>query len=243
MIGRYFASGRLNGCIAVYGSEEDVRGLKPDSARFGPLDSRSVVAESREQIPKIRVSTGSADPPESDETLLQAAGRGDPDSFARIVERHQTWAWSVAYRFTGNEDDALYIVQEAFLRLLDASARYRPVAKFRTFFYRIISHLCLDRAEKKQPLFLETTPDSPDPLPGAPDVMERRETAAAVRSALDRLPAQQRLAVIFRYYEDLNYEEIAEIMETTAKAVERLLARGREGLRDALGRRGDFFVE
>ncbi len=200
------------------------------------------MAGSRKENSPMPVSTGSPDPPESDEALLQAAGRGDPDSFARIVERHQTWAWSVAYRFTGNEDDALDIVQEAFLRLLDASPRYRPVAKFRTFFYRIISRLCLDRAKKKQPLFLETTPDNPDPLPGAPDAMERRETAAAVRSALDGLPADQRLAVVFRYYEDLNYEEIAAIMETTAKAVERLLARGRERLRDILGRRGDFFV-
>jgi RNA polymerase sigma-70 factor (ECF subfamily) len=104
------------------------------------------------------------DSPESDEFLLQAVGQGDLAAFSRIVEHHQTWAWRVAYRFTGNEEDASDIVQEAFLRLLDASGRYRPTAKFRTYFYQIISRLCLDQAKRKQPWLLETVPDTPDPL-------------------------------------------------------------------------------
>ena len=97
---------------------------------------------------------------ESDEVLLQAVGQGDLAAFSRIVERHQTWAWRVAYRFTGNEEYASDIVQEAFLRLLGASGRYLPTAKFHTYFYQIISRLCLDRAKRKQPLLLETDPDT-----------------------------------------------------------------------------------
>jgi RNA polymerase sigma-70 factor (ECF subfamily) len=177
----------------------------------------------------------------SDELLLQATGQGDLRSFKQLVDRHQGWAWKIAYRFLGNEDDASDIVQESFLRLLDASAHYRPTAKFRTFFYRIISRLCLDRAKKKQPLFLATIPDAPDPRPGLAEAMTRSETAGMVRTALDSLPPKQRLAIVLRYYEELNYEEIATALETTSKAVERLLARGREGLRAVLGTRDDFF--
>ncbi|MFO7605706.1 MAG: sigma-70 family RNA polymerase sigma factor [Desulfurivibrionaceae bacterium] len=177
----------------------------------------------------------------SDVLLVRATGRGDLKSFSQLVERHQLWAWKIAYRFIGNEDDASDIVQEAFLRLLDASARYRPTAEFRTFFYQIISRLCLDRAKKKQPLFFATIPDAPDPRPGAAEAMMRSETAVTVRSALDSLPPKQRLAIVLRYYEELNYEEIATALETTSKAVERLLARGREGLRAILGTRNDFF--
>jgi len=179
---------------------------------------------------------------ENDEFLLQAVGRGDLTSFARIVERHHTWAWRIAYRFTGNEEDASDIVQEAFLRLLDASGRYRPTAKFRTYFYRIISRLCLDQAKKKQPLLLETVPDTPDPSPNATDTMMRQEAAIAVRAALDALPPNQRLAIVLRYYETLGYEEIASAMETTTKAVERLLARGRRRLRDVFARQRDFLT-
>lgn len=178
---------------------------------------------------------------ENDEFLLQAVGRGDLAAFSRIVERHQTWAWRVAYRYTGNGEDAADIVQEAFLRLLDASGRYRPTAKFRTYFYRIISRLCLDQANKKHPLLLDTIPDTPDLSPGITDTMMRRETAITVRAALDALSPNQRLAIVLRYYEHLGYAEIASALSTTTKAVERLLARGRERLRDVLGRRENFF--
>jgi RNA polymerase sigma-70 factor (ECF subfamily) len=106
------------------------------------------------------------DCPDSDEFMLQAIGRGDLAAFSRIVERHQTWAWRVAHRFTGNEKDASDIVQEAFLRLLDASARYRPTAKFRTYFYQIISRLCLDQARKSTPCFSkQSLPPPLTPLP------------------------------------------------------------------------------
>jgi RNA polymerase sigma-70 factor, ECF subfamily len=174
------------------------------------------------------------DSTDSDELLVQATGKGDLKSFEQIVTRHQTWAWRVSYRFIGNEEDASDIVQEAFLRLLEASGRYRPSAAFRTYFYRIISRLCLDRAKKKQPLLLERIPDAADPRPGVSDAMIKREAALAVRTALGTLPANQRLAIVLRYYEDLNYVEIASALETTPKAVERLLARGREQLKGIL---------
>ncbi len=182
-----------------------------------------------------------ADSADSDEFLLQAVGRGDLAAFSRIVDRHQPWAWRVAWRFTGNAEDASDIVQESFLRLLDASGRYRPKAKFRTYFYRIISRLCLDRAKKKRPLPLETISDPPDPSPDITYTMMRRETAITVRAALDALPPNQRLAIVLRYYENLGYADIASAMDTSVKAAERLLARGRERLRETLGRRENFF--
>jgi len=177
----------------------------------------------------------------SDEALLQAAGRGDLACFSQIVERHQNWAWRVAYHFIGNKEDASEIVQDAFLRLLDASGRYLPTAKFRTYLYQIISRLCLDQAKRKRPLLLETIPDLPNPSPDITDTIIRRENAIAVRAALDALPPNQRLAIVLRYYENLGYEDIAAALEITTKAAERLLAHGRERLRKTLGSRESFF--
>jgi RNA polymerase sigma-70 factor (ECF subfamily) len=71
--------------------------------------------------------------------------------------------------------------------------------------------------------------------------MMRKEKNMAVRAALDALPPNQRLAVVLRYYENLGYAEIASALSTTAKAVERLLARGRKQLKGILGRRENFF--
>jgi len=176
----------------------------------------------------------------SDQFLMEATGKGDLEAFEEIVRRYQTWAWRTAYRFLGREEDAADVVQDAFIRLLDAAGRYRPTAKFKTYFCRIITRLCLDRVKKKKPLYVETIPESPDPRLGVADVMMRAETAAAVRAALDRLPPNQRMAIVLRYYEELNYEDIASALETTPKAVERLLARGRERLRTILGARDGF---
>ena len=171
----------------------------------------------------------------SDETLMQFTGEGNIKAFEKIVKRHQTWAWRIAYRFLGDDEEAADLVQEAFLRLLDASDRYRPTAKFTTYFYQIITRLCLDAAKKKKPLDVEDVPETPDPNPDASEVMIRNETAAAVRAAVQVLPPNQRIAIIYRYFENMNYDEIASVLETTPKAVERLLARGRDRLRSIIG--------
>ncbi|MEW6219361.1 MAG: sigma-70 family RNA polymerase sigma factor [Thermodesulfobacteriota bacterium] len=169
-----------------------------------------------------------------DELLLTTAGAGDGEAFAELVRRHQGWAWKIAYRFLGHRQEAEDVVQDAFLRLLAAARRYQPDSPFRTYFHRIVIRLCLDRAKKKKPLPLETMPEATDPRPASVDELVRLETAAAVRAALAALPEAQRMAVVLRYYDELNYQEIAVTMETTPKAVERLLARGRDGLRKVL---------
>jgi len=171
------------------------------------------------------------DYPESDESLLQAAGSGNMEAFAELVRRHQDWAWQIAYRFFGRKEQAADVVQDAFIRLLRASPRYRPTAKFRTYFHRIITRLCLDQAKKKRLPELDTMPDIFDPAPDAAAELMRRETAAAVGNALDALAPNQRMAIVLRYYEGLDYREIADALETTPKAAERLLARGRKRLR------------
>jgi len=172
---------------------------------------------------------------------MQATAKGDLKAFEEIIRRHQTWAWRIAYRFLGDEDEATDIVQEAFLRLLNASHRYRPKAKFRTYFYQIITRLCLDVTKKKKPLYVKDVPETPDPNPHISEQIIHDETAAAVRAALHGLPPNQRIAIIYRYYENMNYEEIASALETTPKAVERLLARGRHRLRTILNEKDNSF--
>jgi RNA polymerase sigma-70 factor (ECF subfamily) len=170
----------------------------------------------------------------SDEDLMLAVGRGDAQAFEQIVLRHQASAWNIAYRFVGNREDAEDLVQDAFLRLLNAAARYRPTASFQTYFSRIISRLCLDHIQKKRPALLDTLPEREDPSPLPDGVLISTEKASAVRRGIAQLPPKQRLAVILRYYEEYSYREIAIAMDTTEKAVERLLARGREMLGSVL---------
>jgi RNA polymerase sigma-70 factor, ECF subfamily len=161
---------------------------------------------------------------------MLVVGKGDLEALGELVRRHQAWAWRIAYRFLGHRQEAEDVVQDAFLRLLDAAGRYQPTCSFRTYFYRVISRLCLDRAKKRQPRYLDVIPDMTDSGPDPSAEVEKAQEAETVRAALAALPPQQRMAVVLRYYEDLSYEEIASALETTPKAVERLLARGRDRL-------------
>jgi RNA polymerase sigma-70 factor (ECF subfamily) len=81
---------------------------------------------------------------------------------------------------------------------------------------------------------LDQVPDIPDSQPTAIDRMASTERGAAIRRALDNLPPNQRLAIVLRHYQELDYRTISESMGITEKAVERLLARGRESMRQSL---------
>lgn len=170
-----------------------------------------------------------------DEELMLAVAGGDLAAFAQLVTRHQRAAWNTAYRFLGNAADAEDVAQKAFLRILDAADRYRPTASFRTYLYRIVARLCLDFSRRRRLRAHVELPDVADKneMPG--EAFEAQEQAAAVRQSLDSLPPKQKMAIILRYYDGLGYREIAEVLGTTNKGVERLLSRAKATLASRLG--------
>jgi len=172
----------------------------------------------------------------SDEELMLSAGRGDLDAFEQLVLRHQHSAWNAAYQFLGDAAEAEDIAQEAFLNILKSAPRYRPTASFRTYLYRVVTRLCLDRARKKHPAYTDEHDEMASRATSALDDLIKDERDRAVRAALDSLPPAQRMAAVLRYYEGLSYADIGEAMENTVKGVERLLARARTGLESNLRR-------
>ncbi len=159
---------------------------------------------------------------------------GDLSAFEEIVLRHQAAAWNTACRFLNDQAEAEDVAQDAFLRVLDAAPRYQPTAKFRTYLLSIVTRLCLDRLRKKRPIYTDNLPEPPAAEPSPAGQLLLLERNQQVREALEQLPSHQRLALILRYDEELSYEEIAAVMQTTPKAVERLLARGRTALASLL---------
>ena len=166
----------------------------------------------------------------TDHQLMQAVARGDIDAFNEIVLRYQSLAWKAAYRFLGDAMEAEDAAQESFLNILKTASRYRPTATFRTFIYRILANLCIDRARKKHPDYTDDLSAVSD-LSSSPlkDLIEK-ERQAQIRKALDSLPPNQKAAMILRHYEDLSYTEIAQILGVTHKAVAGLISRARASL-------------
>ncbi|MER3414733.1 MAG: RNA polymerase subunit sigma-70 [Gemmataceae bacterium] len=172
----------------------------------------------------------------------------EPGAFEELVARFQERLLSVLHHLVGDQQEAEDLAQEVFLRVYRARKDYHPQARFSTWLFTIAHHLAsnaLRRRRRKPTVPLRLDDSGPlgiwsigqalcDRQPAPEQKLAGHELAAVVRQALDQLNDRQRLAVILNKFEDLSYQEIAEIMGTTSKAVKSLLSRARTQLRDLL---------
>lgn len=173
----------------------------------------------------------------SDDTLLLQIQGGDEQSFRMLVERHIDRAYAISFRMLGQRSDAEDIAQEAFLRVWTARDRWEPGrCKFSTWLYRVVVNLCIDARRRRREVTVDEMPDCEDGAPSAVSAIHATQMSAQIEQALSRLPEQQRAAIVLSYYEDRSNSEVAEILETTVSAVESLLKRGRQKLREVMRR-------
>jgi RNA polymerase sigma-70 factor (ECF subfamily) len=168
---------------------------------------------------------------ESDEALMLRIARGDERAFRVLAPRYAVRATGLARRICGNSADAEEIVQEAFLRVWVNAPRWRPEALFRTWFYRIVFNLALNKKRRAPFDPLEAAGDPADPAPRADDAMARREQDRLVASAIAELPARQRSAIALTYGDELSNAEAAAVLGTSVSAFETLKVRARRALR------------
>jgi RNA polymerase sigma-70 factor (ECF subfamily) len=172
---------------------------------------------------------------DEDSELLDKLATGDEVAFRMLVERHIDRAYAIALRIVGNAADAEDVVQDSMLKIWSHRGRWQHGrAKFSTWLYRVISNRCIDLRRKPRTENVEAVPEVADNQPGAVELIERRELNDMLELAMQRLPEQQRVAVILSYHENMSNGEIAQVMDTTVAAVESLLKRGRQQLRQLL---------
>ncbi|AWM09341.1 RNA polymerase sigma factor [Bradyrhizobium symbiodeficiens] len=187
-------------------------------------------------MPSVPLAPDTADVVyDEDSELLDRLATGDEVAFRMLVERHIDRAYAIALRIVGNAADAEDVVQDTMLKIWSHRGRWQHGrAKFSTWLYRVISNRCIDLRRKPRNENVETVPEVADGQPGAVEIIERNELNGMLELAMRRLPEQQRIAVIFSYHENMSNGEIAEVMDTTVAAVESLLKRGRQQLRQLL---------
>jgi RNA polymerase sigma-70 factor (ECF subfamily) len=189
-------------------------------------------------------SKGSAD--DSDDIrLMQLVCAGDTAAFEKLVDRHQRVVFGTVARMLGDNSDAQDIAQEVFVRVWKSAKRYVPTAKFTTWLLKIARNLVfneLRRRSRHAPLPLRVESEDEDrPLRDeratAPDAaLLDRELQCVIEAAIAQLPETQRLALVLRRYEELSYEQIADVLDQSVPAVKSLLFRARTELRSSLGR-------
>jgi RNA polymerase sigma-70 factor (ECF subfamily) len=171
----------------------------------------------------------------SDEDLMLRIAAGDEPAFRVLARRYAPLALRLARRVMGSSADAEEIVQEALLRVWINAPRWRPVASFRTWFYRVVINLCLNRKRRAPFLPLEDVRDPVDPTPDAGARMEQGEIERALAAAIAELPERQRAAITLTYHEGFSNAETAAALGTSVSAVETLLVRAKRALRQRLG--------
>lgn len=174
---------------------------------------------------------------DEDKDLLDRLATGDETAFRLLVIRHIDRAYAIALRIVGSAADAEDVVQDTMLKVWTHRGRWQHGrAKFSTWLYRVVSNRCIDLRRKPRTENVDVVPEVADSKPDASSLIERNEMNDLLEAAMQRLPEQQRIAVIFSYHENMSNGEIAEVMDTTVAAVESLLKRGRQQLRELLRR-------
>jgi len=183
-----------------------------------------------------------------DAELMLRVRDGDGVSFGVLLEKHRASVIHFVYRLVQEQAVAEELAQEVFLRVYRSRASYEPTAKFKTWLFRIASHLALNwLRDEKHDRGPERLDDVSADLP-ARQISDRRPSVEQklvyevkleeVRQAVAALPANQRTAVLLHKYEEMEYTQIAKVLGCSESAVKSLLYRAYETLRARLAHMG-----
>ncbi len=183
----------------------------------------------------------------NDALAVSRARSGDTDAFRVLVERHSRSLFRLAFRMTGNQQDAEDVVQESFLRAYKQLARFDERASFGTWLYRIAANCSLDlvrsrkrRSEHMAPpvelggevedpvVSLPSTAPSPERLTLSSEVRQR------VAEAMRDLSPTERTAFVLRHFEGMCMEEVSRVLECQPGAAKHSVFRAVQKLRRAL---------
>jgi RNA polymerase sigma-70 factor (ECF subfamily) len=178
-----------------------------------------------------------------DDALLAAHRQGDPDAFGVLFTRHRDRLWAVALRTTGNPEDAADALQEAMISAYRRVDSFRGDALVTTWLHRVVVNACLDRLRRNKVRAAQPLPDDLEEYAARGAVLSsgsegddpaaavvRADQRAAVLAALDRLPAEQKAALVLVDMEGYPVEEAARILDCPPGTVKSRCARGRHRL-------------
>ena len=178
-----------------------------------------------------------------DVELMYRCARGDEQALRLLIERHQQAVIGTVARMLNDQHEAEDIAQQVFVRIWNAAPKWKPEAKFTTYLFTVARNLVFNesrRRSRKKEVSLDefeehgqSSAHSDETL--QPDHgMEKRELHQSIDQAIAALPEQQRLAVVLRTFEGMDYEDIARALNTSVSSVKSLLFRARGVLRDSL---------
>jgi RNA polymerase sigma-70 factor, ECF subfamily len=194
--------------------------------------------------PRVNTVGEGSTAPDPDADLMLRVRDGDADSFRVLLDKHRNSLVHFLYRMVLEQPVSEELAQEVFLRIYRSRASYEPTARFTTWMFRIATHLALnwlrdEKHERSQERLDEDRGGLPvRELPDRGVSVEQRMVYQArlqeVRDAIATLPEKQRAAVLMHKYQEMEYSQIASVLEISESAVKSLLFRAYETLRARL---------
>lgn len=162
-------------------------------------------------------------------------------TWEEVARDHGQFLFAVAYRLTGDVDDARDLVQEALLRVRRGLATYEP-GSLEGWLARIVTNVFLDEVRRKRRRPVQALPENPDlvvpPAVAADDAADAAGLSTEIQAAIAALPEEFRVPVVLCDVADQSYEQIAQALDVPVGTVRSRLHRGRRLLRSELATRG-----
>lgn len=186
--------------------------------------------------------------------IIERVKAGDSGAFEELVLEHQKHVYNLALRMVGNEQDALDMSQEAFLKAYNHIKDFHGFSKFSVWLYRLTSNVCIDflRKRKNRPesslTFINDDGEDQDmeicDIRFSPETMlEKKDLHESINRALDKLSPHYRQIILLREINGLSYEEIGEALSLEAGTVKSRLFRARKMLCSLLFHDGNILCD
>ena len=180
----------------------------------------------------------------TDEQLMLDFQKGDNNAVQIIFERYKSPLLNFSLRILGNRADAEDVTSDVFVTLFDGKYAFHPEAKFSTWLYTITRNRCVSQLRRKKGLISLWFDAGESESPGAWEIedthafsktdLEKKEMGALIQQAVQRLPLEQKEALVLREYQQMSYDEISQILDCSLEKVKILIFRAREKLRQDL---------
>ena len=181
-----------------------------------------------------------------DSEIIKKLKSGDDEAFGEVVGKYQKLVLNCSYKFLRNKEAAEDITQEVFLEIFESIYSFRGDSKLSTWIYRIAVTKSLNyiKSQKRKKRFavlvslfgedaVENKIYAPDEMNPAKE-LENKERAIVLSKALEKLPENQSVAFTLSKYNEMSYEEISLIMNTSVSSVESLIHRAKTNLKKLL---------
>ena len=176
---------------------------------------------------------------DSDQELIELVNEGDTDAFEALYYRYRDWVYHLAWRFTGNQQDALDVLQETFTYLLGKFPGFSLTASMTTFLYPVVRHISLTIRNKSRRFTSDEEILSELTAPVLKDTQSSRSELAAVLAVL---PDEQREVLLMRFVDNMSLKEIATALNIPIGTVKSRMHHALQRLRHDR-RTQDYFLE